>query len=559
SGSSKVINTGAADAVVATSNPGHALALTSGGLDIDTTGGRGLEASGGGSISVQGTGNTITTTTGTPLNITNVTITPNVTFQSISANGATQGIVLSGVGSAGSMSVTGTGPSGSGGTIQNIANRGASFINARNITLSDMNFTNANQNDGATPDGLPGSNGDENGAVHLDAAVNVALTDIAITTTAQHGINGVGVRNLDLTNVTINDAGNETPAANGNLESGVYLTNLTGLASASQDNVFSNLNVSNTGSFNVYVANGTPTSAGGEKDKLTMTGGTFNTAGQNVLSDNVTVDNFNSANFQTVVTNSSFTAGTTCGGGTSTCSPDNIQVNGNNTSKFDVSISGSTFTQAGQSAINVSGSGSAVGSFSIANNPNLTVRAAQGINIASNGSSDLSGTIAGNTISTNVNNNPGVGIDMVVDAAGGSIVANVSNNTIAGSGANIFEYGIRGGARNGNGTADITLNNNTVQAADGAGVWIFAGNNTGQGSDTCVNFVSNQIDGNGANAFTDYFLDNYAGSTFSVQGFASGTIQDYVASTDDDPSPNDPTVTINSSSSPFTNATCATP
>ena len=42
------------------------------------------------------------------------------------------------------------GPAGSGGTIQNITNRGASFINAVNISLTDMNFTNANTTDGGT-------------------------------------------------------------------------------------------------------------------------------------------------------------------------------------------------------------------------------------------------------------------------------------------------------------------------------------------------------------------------------------------------------------------------
>src|SRR5207244_6307558 len=100
-----------------------------------------------------------------------------------------------------------TGSAGTGGTIQNISARGASFISARGISLNWMNFTNANTSNGAASDGTVGGNEntDENGAIHLSAAVNVSLSNITISgTTVQHGINGNNVTNLDLTTVDIN-------------------------------------------------------------------------------------------------------------------------------------------------------------------------------------------------------------------------------------------------------------------------------------------------------------------------------------------------------------------
>ena len=72
SGASKVLNTGAGNAVVgaANGNPagGHLISFTNGGLDIDTTSGSGFSATNG-TVTVGGTGNSITTGTGTGLNV----------------------------------------------------------------------------------------------------------------------------------------------------------------------------------------------------------------------------------------------------------------------------------------------------------------------------------------------------------------------------------------------------------------------------------------------------------------------------------------------------------
>ena len=139
-----------------------------------TTSGAGFSATGGGTVTVTGSGNTLATTSGTALNVTNTTIGGSgLTFQSISSNGATNGIVLNTTG-AGFLTVTGTGTiDGSGGTIQN-ADQGALFTSASNITLKNMNFTNANTGNGTCNniDG-PTFNNSCKGAINLSSVTTV--------------------------------------------------------------------------------------------------------------------------------------------------------------------------------------------------------------------------------------------------------------------------------------------------------------------------------------------------------------------------------------------------
>jgi hypothetical protein len=151
SNATKTLNTGTAPAVTLSANTGHTIAFTGGGLDIDTTAGGGLAATGGGSATVQGTNNTIATTTGTALTITNSTIgAAGLTFQSISANGAANGITLTSTGSSGSLVITGDGdgnPDGGGGTIQNTTSHGVSLSSTLSPSLADIAITNAGDAD----------------------------------------------------------------------------------------------------------------------------------------------------------------------------------------------------------------------------------------------------------------------------------------------------------------------------------------------------------------------------------------------------------------------------
>jgi uncharacterized repeat protein (TIGR01451 family) len=518
------------------SNTGATINFT-GGIALTTTGNEAFTAAGGGTFSVTGSNNTINATNATALNVANTTIgAGNLNFLRISSSGAARGITLNNTGTSGGLTVTGTGATdGSGGTISTITQRGIELITTRNISLANMTLTNANTANGAVSDGTLGGNEntDEHGAIYLQSVVNVNLTNVDINGAVQHGINGNTVTNLDISNSLIQNTGNAV------WESGIYIFHLFGLPSASADNVFNNITVQDTGQFNIFVQNGSPTNAApGEMDRLTFSNSTFSDSGNSVPGDHITVANRNNANFHTVVTNATFTAVV---GQTS----DSIQIDAGNTSRSDIDISGSSFSN-GNIAINISGSGTSLTTFEVENNPSVTNRAGNTVNIASNGSAALQGHITNNTISTVVANNAGFGIDIVVDQTGSAIV-DINNNTITGQ-----STGIRAGARNaGTGTADITIRNNTVTTGGSfpfSGVYLFAGNGSGgESNNVCVNFSANTVDT--TSAFdSDYFLEQYTGNTFRLQGLAppagatEAQVEAFIASTDLDPSPTDPTV-----------------
>jgi len=172
--------------------------------------------------------NDITSTTGTAVSVT--TASGDFDFHAINSNGASKGIVVTSA--TGTFEVAGTGTTdGSGGTIQNATSRGAEFVSSSNITLKNMTFTN---------NGMGGSDvncGDALGAstnttfvtnatcesnLHLQSVTTVELNNVTLQDGDAHGINGVAVNGLTLTNVESLRNGNET------FEDGVQLVNLTG-------------------------------------------------------------------------------------------------------------------------------------------------------------------------------------------------------------------------------------------------------------------------------------------------------------------------------------------
>ncbi len=142
----KALSTSTGNAINLANNTGATINFSGNNLTITTTGGTGFNATGGGTISVAGTGNTITTTTGTALNVVNTTIgASHLNFQSISVNGAANGIVLNTTGANGGLIVTGSGSTAhSGGTLQATTANGVSVTSAGNIQLKFMRFLPAN-------------------------------------------------------------------------------------------------------------------------------------------------------------------------------------------------------------------------------------------------------------------------------------------------------------------------------------------------------------------------------------------------------------------------------
>jgi hypothetical protein len=125
----------------------------SGGLSLSTGGNAAFNAAGGGTVNVCalnpcGTGsavvNRLATTTGIPIFVQNTNIgASNLTFQSIGANGAPNGIRLDTTGSAGGLVVTGTGAASSGGTIASSTGIGVNLTSTSHVNLSRMTIQNS--------------------------------------------------------------------------------------------------------------------------------------------------------------------------------------------------------------------------------------------------------------------------------------------------------------------------------------------------------------------------------------------------------------------------------
>ncbi|MDC5698472.1 Ig-like domain-containing protein [Intrasporangium calvum] len=188
--------------VTLSANSGATIQLT-GGVSASTGTAPAFSATGGGTVVVTGSANTLATTTGTALVVEGTTIgASGLTFRSVSADGAVNGIRLSGTGTQGSLTVTGTGSTalggdGSGGTIQNTSGAG--------VLLTDTTGT--------------------------------SLNNLTLVNTAGPGVDGTGVSGFAFTNGTINGSGTTSRTAfDSNVafnDSGPTVTNVSGAVTVS--------------------------------------------------------------------------------------------------------------------------------------------------------------------------------------------------------------------------------------------------------------------------------------------------------------------------------------
>ncbi len=197
-------------------------------LDINTTTGDGFSANATEGLSITGSGNTITTTTGTGLSLVDTTVAAaGVTLDSVSVDGAVNGVVLNNV-TGGAVTIGSPGGAvGAGGTIQNTTGAGVLITNVQAATLNSMEIGTA----GATNDGVE--------LVHDNgAAFNVTINDSTIRNTSGQGVSltgtGAGVVTLGLNGNTIDnntqesillDLNNNVSVANITIGSGNQVTN----------------------------------------------------------------------------------------------------------------------------------------------------------------------------------------------------------------------------------------------------------------------------------------------------------------------------------------------
>ena len=519
SGVTKSLSTSTGHGVSVTNNSNTTVNFTGGSLAITTTSGYGFNAtsnSGTGTVTVQGTGNTISTTgTGTALNVTSTTIgSAALTFQSISANGGTNGIVLNTTGSSGGLTVTGTGSVNSGGTIQSTSGVGISLTSTLSPTFTRMN----------------------------------------IQSTGRSGINGSQVTNFSFTNGTINNSGTsalddqdsnidfyQSTSTTENNVSGVVtitenvLTNArgNGIDIGNGNGTISDLNISSntlTSSADVNFSKGSGVRIVIDGSASTVAHLTKATIANNVIT------NFPGAGGINV----------DCGNGDPSGVAGTCGIVGSSTNKVSITgnrIAGDATTKMGTKAIAAPVAGKGQGNFDISNNGTVAepLRNTIGhvIDVNAFGQAQVTATISGNRIQANNGLNArgiAVGADSATSFATTTVLrATISSNVVSNTnGVGISAAAVRSGS-----TVRASITNNNVSAPTGAnyGIAVFTNPTNTVTPTVCVSITGNTTAGGTGSGITypGIGLGKRTASTFGIVGLSpspadSPTVENYVNS-----------------------------
>ncbi|MDF1606914.1 hypothetical protein PZ897_01855 [Hoeflea sp. YIM 152468] len=479
-----------------------------------TTTGKGVEANGGGTLVIGGTAN-VTSANGTAIDIQNTTIgAAGVSFESVSANGAVNGIVLNTTGSTGGFTVTGSGTTaGSGGTIQNTTGSAILLATTRNVSLSNLD----------------------------------------ITTTGLSGIEGTTVTNLDLTRVRITNPGDAAG------EHGINLTNLLGTSAASLDSQFDTISISGAHDKTIAVLNTSATNGSLlTPDLLTIVNSTLTNSG--TTGDGIEIIGNTGGNFSTIVSQSLLDGHETNG----------IQAQANTGGQIQLEVTRTTIRNSNQ-GIDMGVTATSSLRFNIHDNNNIdgggfSNFTSNAISVNAFDLADYRGTIFDNEISVKppAAVSAGNGIRIGIEGNGTGVV-NINSNTIT----NIDEgRGIHAFAIDGTGTLDLQITNNTVtEPAVRDGMGFFAGNTGGDANALCINMSGNDSAGPAAFSRDAYAFEiNDDGASIRIQGLTDNSsfaaINNFVVSLNtagDTSDSNDGLATGNGLNRFLTSGTCATP
>lgn len=441
------------------SNNSGATVNFTGNISINNTSVAGFRAVGGGTVNATGAASDITTTTGTAVTIQNTDIGPSgVTFRSVSANGAPNGILLDSTGSAGGLHITGSGTTAdSGGIIQQTTGDSISLANTSDVSLANMQIVMSRDD-----------------AIHVDSVAGLAITGSDINNIG----NGPGDDGLDARELT----------------GTVSIENSTFERSASNHVLINN----SSGILNALVISGTTFL---QNISFTGVNGVNLTARGTAVVDSVRVEN------------SSFTDNV---GSALLISVQDTAVVGSGGQR--AVINSNSFSN-NTSGVNILQDGAASITFDITNNLDMNGQQGQPINVASAASSSggaLTGRITGNSIGTGGAGSgsatgDGIRLDIQGDAAG---IFLVDNNTIAGiaSGTGIF---VRRSAPAASGpNLDVTVSNNNVavEAAGLEGIFL----NARDGLTLRTDMTGNTSDG----ALADFWLQEDLGGQLELVGTA---------------------------------------
>jgi hypothetical protein len=490
-------------------NTGTTMNFT-GGLQIDTaSGSTGFSATGGGTVNVTGSNHIASTGAGgTALNVANTTIgASGLTFHDISANGATNGIVLNNTGATAGLTVTGSG--------------------------------NATQGGDSSGGVIQNTSGD---AISLTSTLNPSFTNMNIHNNAGSGIHGTTVTGFTFDNGTLSTNGDSN--VGGSEEANIRFDSLLSSGSITDSSI--------SGGYaeNVLVMN-----RNGTLDRLTITNDAFGLINATGGNDNIHIEVGSQAGdngtLKTTISNNTF-AGTRS---------DFVEVIANNNTTLDVVArsnvfhNGQAIIPGGGVALSIrSGSGglasAANTTYDISHNT-LTDGGANafdtvGIFVAKgqdNGT--LSGTIASNAIGpANPDISPAAGLQpanadgiFVRSAGTGTNTVLIQNNTITGYGA----AGIHLQNNDGSSTMNASIFGNTESSPNSvnfSGIFVDNGATATDTSTTNV-VIGSANAGETAKQNTfhgtviDVSLSNFNAATHfnlsrngSAAGTAAGVIQD---------------------------------
>ena len=403
--------------------------LTLSNVDVSTVSGNGISLTHGGTVVATGT-NSLSTGSGIALVVTGTNIgAAGLTFHDISDNGGAEGIVLNVTGPSGGLTVTGDGTTvGSGGLIQNTG-EGAVFTSTSNVSLSNMNFTNAD-----TANGTVTNNNDSTFNSGADAAINmsnvstVTFTNLHLSGGVQVGINGQNVSNLSILNSVVSGFGNAVS------EGDVELWNLTGVSN------FDN-STFNTPADNAVDIRNDPTST--NTLVLNIVGSTFSSnVGSTFGADGLALTTLSGATLSVNISDSTFTGLKTAG--IDTFAEGNSTMNVNITNG-GVTGDGNTFTPGTGDegrAIGLNVQDTAQLNYDIENNIAIKGNGGPVLEIfskdsgSSQGRIDNNADIENNGTSTAANGGPnsaGSPVFIFIEDSSKAIV-DISNNTINNSG-----------------------------------------------------------------------------------------------------------------------------
>ena len=449
-------------AVTLAANAGATINFT-GGLVLSTGATAAFNATGGGAVTVTGAANTLATTTGTALNVVNTTIgASGLTFRSVNVDGddanPVNGIVLNNTGSSSGLTITGTGATGTGGTIRDTSDDAIALTNTERVTLGSMN----------------------------------------ITSNLGSGIAGAGVNGFDLNNLSITANGNS--AADD--ESGINLANLTGTAAAgARPTRIANSTISNNFEFEVHITNST-----GTLTDLQMSGNSISSDGLQLNHGNLMnflVSGGSTASMTLNVTSGSFTGNTDISGGriiTATgVQCDHSGAGGTMT----CNVGGATFTNnnVGPQA-SVAGGGQMIFDF---NNNNVQGSRSHAINVFADANPPFTKTINGrirnNTVGTIglVGSGSTVGFPIRVQNEGRiatnlAITGNQVRESVGFTGINV-NHGISLTA--GTGATNVTITGNAISDIDSGRAVLVQANDFapagGNAGTVCVDIGGNSM------------------------------------------------------------------